>query len=172
MQESWLPVEGYEDLYEVSDQGRVRSLTVRVANGAGTRVRNGRVLKQNLTPQGYLTVMLSRDSAQVRVLVSRLVAAAFKGLLPAQEADHRDGNRRNNTAGNLRPATSGQNHMNTGTPRHNTSGYKGVSWHKARGKWRATLGSKHLGHFDDPAEGHLMYLVAAVSAHGDFVRTA
>lgn len=41
-------------------------------------------------------------------------------------------------------------------PKNNTSGYKGVSWHKDAGKWEAKVQTRgerhHLGYFDDPAE--------------------
>ena len=43
----------------------------------------------------------------------------------------------------------------------NTSGYRGVSWHKGVGKWRVQIfinyKSKHLGHFTNPAEGARAY---------------
>jgi hypothetical protein len=53
--------------------------------------------------------------------------------------DHRDGNGLNNQRFNLRPASPSQNHANAGLWRHNTSGFKGVSWHKRRQKWMAAI---------------------------------
>ena len=64
MQEVWLPVVGYEGLYEVSDQGRVRSLDRTVAHNLGAqafRRIKGRTLSPGRASNGYLTVMLSRD---------------------------------------------------------------------------------------------------------------
>ena len=96
------------------------------------------------------------------------MGVAFLGLTSDQEIDHRDRNTGNNAKTNLRVATTAQNRMNTAKPRHNTSGYKGVSWHKARGMWRATVGAKHIGHFDDPAVAHAAYIAAAVDKGGEF----
>ena len=170
--EMWLPVGSHPELYEVSSLGRVRSMTTRVLNGGGTRIRNGRVLKFNITPQGYATVMLSRDSIQTRVLVSRLVAQAFIGNIDGFEIDHINRDRQDNRLCNLRKATTSQNHLNTNTPISNTSGFKGVSWHKARGKWRAIVSfggkSKHLGHFDTAEAAAKRYLEVAKAAHGEF----
>lgn len=172
MNEEWRPIESYEGLYEVSNLGRVRSLTVRVRNGVGTRVRRGRVLKQHATPEGYYTVMLSCASRQRRVQVSRLVGRAFLGMPADLEIDHEDRNPANNAASNLRVATTAQNHRNTRRPKTNTSGFKGVSWHRARGKWRASISvnnrTKQLGHFDTPEDAHAAYLAAAVALSGPF----
>ena len=57
----------------------------------------------------------------------------------------------------LRPVTNAQNHQNhQGANSNSVSGVRGVSWGKARGKWRATvrLDRKHhdLGHFATVAE--------------------
>ena len=53
--------------------------------------------------------------------------------------DHIDGDGLNNTRSNLRIVTQSQNCMNMRIPRHNTSGYKGVSWDKSRSLWSAKL---------------------------------
>lgn len=67
--------------------------------------------------------------------------------------DHVDGNGLNNCRDNLRPATASQNQQNAKRPAHNTSGVKGVSWCKTRGKWLAGIvlypkKTKFLGYFD------------------------
>lgn len=57
----------------------------------------------------------------------------------------------NNNIENLRAASKNLNAINTGLPKNNTSGVKGVSWNKACGKWSAQIkvnGKKiHLGTF-------------------------
>lgn len=52
-----------------------------------------------------------------------------------REGDHVDGNTLNNTRGNLRTVNRLQNCMNRGTTSINTSGVKGVRWHKGERKW-------------------------------------
>jgi len=52
--------------------------------------------------------------------------------------DHRDGDPKNNVKSNLRECSMSQNLHSTGNRRTNTSGAKGVSWHKRSKKWQAT----------------------------------
>jgi len=96
MIENWKPVVGYEALYEVSDQGRVR--------------RNGRVLKPSFI-DGYSVVSLCRDGTQKTRHIHALVAAVWIGPkpTPAHEVAHGDGVRSNNAALNLRWATPLEN---------------------------------------------------------------
>jgi hypothetical protein len=88
--------------------------------------------------------------------------------------DHRDGDATNNRWNNLRRATRSQNNANRRRPRHNTSGYKGVSIRRGSGKWRATIGRNgqiiHLGTFPTPQAAHAAYLAAARKLFGEFAR--
>lgn len=75
--EEWVPVTGYEGLYEVSSFARVRSLDrVHVTRGGITRRIRGRVLKQTISKRGYFTVAL-HNHGQRTATVHRLVAEAF-----------------------------------------------------------------------------------------------
>lgn len=85
--ERWLsaPVPGFEDLYEVSDLGRVRSLPRKTASG----LRGGRVLGFHVGNTGYPAVMLYRNNKPVRKHVHSLVLGAFVGPCPpGHEALH------------------------------------------------------------------------------------
>lgn len=90
------------------------------------------------------------------------------------EGDHINRNRLDNRRKNLRTCTPAENTRNIGIPRHNTSGFKGVSFHKASGKWQAAIGGGqkgsrvHLGLFDTPEDAHAVYCVAAMERHGEF----
>ena len=55
------------------------------------------------------------------------------------EIDHIDGNRQNNAFANLRSVTRLENRRNQGVRACNTSGATGVTWDKARNKWRAQI---------------------------------
>lgn len=114
--EQWHPVVGYEGLYEVSDQGRVRSLDrlVRRSNqyGAeGSFMWRGRILKSTWSPStgkyrtgktGYFVVALSDGERREQRRVHRLVLLAFVGPAPdGYEAAHEDGNFANNALRNL-----------------------------------------------------------------------
>lgn len=103
--ERWRPVAGYEGLYEVSDAGRVRSLT-RTIRGRieGTRRRwPGRVMTPEQTRYGTLAVQLCRDGVIHKRMVCELVLEAFALPVPAprRRGRHRNGNRSDNRLANL-----------------------------------------------------------------------
>lgn len=105
----------------------------------------------------------------------RLAWFYVNGQWPDQ-IDHKDGDRSNNKWSNLRIATHQQNVLNAKLACNNTSGFKGVSWHKAANKWSAyiilNLKKKHLGLFETAEEAHQAYLKAARMAHPEFARSA
>ncbi|PRH05403.1 hypothetical protein C6T60_14415 [Burkholderia multivorans] len=86
--------------------------------------------------------------------------------------DHMDGNTLNNTRSNLRICTYSQNNSNRGKSPNNTSGYKGVYFHKQMQKWQAQImvneRNIYLGLFDDPAVAHEAYKKAALEYQGEF----
>jgi hypothetical protein len=85
--ERWLPVVGYENRYEVSDQGRVRSLDrVYTVRGGGRRYQRryrGRILKLRIAFRGYLHIGLRNGRKQKFFAVHRLVLTAFVGPCPS-----------------------------------------------------------------------------------------
>jgi NUMOD4 motif len=112
MTERWLPVAGYEGLYEVSDLGRVRSLTRTVQTRAGARVYKGRMLKTyiNAGTRGYPFVRLSRVGAQENCQVHALVLHAFAGPRPpGQETRHGPGGKTDASLVNLSYGTRSEN---------------------------------------------------------------
>ena len=86
MNELWRPVVGYEDLYEVSNQGRVKSLyrEVRTPYRGDVRVRSTpeKILKGEVDRDGYAKVRLSKEGKSKKYMVHALVAAAFIGPRP------------------------------------------------------------------------------------------
>ena len=109
MNELWLPVVGYEGLYEVSDQGRVRSLDRRVENGTRLQFWKGRLLFTNIWGS-YLKVVLCRNGRMKNFHIHVLVAEAFHGLRPeGLVVNHIDENKLNNNAANLEWVTYKQN---------------------------------------------------------------
>jgi len=90
--------------------------------------------------------------------------------------DHRDSDGLNNRRGNLRAATRSQNNHNSRVRTDNTSGIKGVVWHKPRGKWAARIKlngkNRHLGLFRCPTAAALAYAKASRALHGEFGRVA
>lgn len=109
-QEIWRAIPNAEG-YEVSDQGRVRSIdrTCFQKNRWGFEVsvrRKGKILSVSRQPNGYLRVSLGRDRAE---MVHRLVASAFVEGDTALQVNHKDGVRDNNAPANLEWVTAGEN---------------------------------------------------------------
>jgi len=88
------------------------------------------------------------------------------------KVDHKDTNKLNNSFLNLRLATQSQNMSNRGKQVVNTSGYKGVRFHKPTGKWQAYIKvnykQKHLGLFEFIEDAAFAYNQAALKFHGEF----
>lgn len=86
--------------------------------------------------------------------------------------DHKDGNGLNCARGNLRMATTSQNTMNSRMPITNTSGYKGVTWHKGEKKWVAQIKINgkliQMGYFNTPELAHEAYCRKADELFGEF----
>lgn len=106
----------------------------------------------------------------------RVIWLWMTGEWPDLDIDHRDCDPSNNRWSNLRLATRTQNHANRSMQRNNSSGYKGVSFHKESSRWRAviTVQRRHieLGKFDDIEDARAAYLKAAADFFGEFARAA
>lgn len=86
--------------------------------------------------------------------------------------DHINGNGLDNRRCNLRLCTDQQNNWNARTRKDNSSGYKGVSWHKHQKKWQAQIGLNgkriSLGYFKDKLEAKQAYDAKAKEWFGEF----
>lgn len=108
--EIWKDVEGYEGLYQVSNEGRVKSLDRYVDTSLGVRLYKGKVLTPSHNDSGYHIVNLSKNGKLITHRVHILVAQAF---LPNPEnkpcIDHRNSKRDCNVVENLRWCTYKEN---------------------------------------------------------------
>lgn len=113
MNENWLPIPGFEGLYEVSDVGRVRSVNRLVKHRCdGLKRLRGKMIAQRpgLKASGHLKVILYRDGKGHPLWVHRLVLEAFVGPCPdGLMALHADDDPKNNTLSNLSWGTRSQN---------------------------------------------------------------
>ena len=137
LNETTVPIKGYEGLYWVSSDGYVT---------------NGRkILKTYEINSGYLCLKLFNDAGRKSFLLHRLVAEAF---IPnpenKPEVNHDNGNKHICASWNLEWATSSENKIHAlrtglkvyneptlGIKKGNSSSYHNVTWDKNREKWVA-----------------------------------
>lgn len=120
--EKWLPIRGYEGLYEISNYGRVRSLNYR---NQGIR----KVLSCHARQGYYVKVALAKEGSTKYYRVHRLVAQAF--LPPPTEeqtqVEHINTNKRDNRVENLRWCSPKGNMANEQTRYHLSIGHSNPS---------------------------------------------
>ncbi len=110
--ERWLAIPEYDGLYEVSDQGRVRSRDRMTHHGGRKPWRlKGRIFCGPARKQsGHVAVVLRRGGISTTESVHRLVLLAFKGKCPPnQESRHWDDDPSNNRLDNLLYGTRAEN---------------------------------------------------------------
>jgi|DEB0MinimDraft_6_1074348.scaffolds.fasta_scaffold38978_2 hypothetical protein len=132
---------------------------IKIGDEAGSEEKNG--IRVNLDKTKYLA--------------HRVIWLLMTGQDPGDNLiDHIDGNCYNNRFSNLRLANRYQNGCNRKKHSNNTSGLKGVSWHKTLKKWQAyiTVNSERicLGYFKAKEEAYAAYCEAARRLHGEFAR--
>ena len=112
---------------------------------------------------------------QKHYLAHRLAWLYMTGSFPNEYIDHINGNHTDNRFCNLREATHGQNVQNSPLRKNNTSGIKGVSWHKHKKRWHATIFANNkrinVGYFKILEEAKKAIDVARLKYHGDFARS-
>lgn len=104
MEEIWKPVVGMPDRYQVSNQGRVKSLKFKGHKGFE------KILSPNVDVKGYPAISVYVNGKHTIRRVHRMVAEAFiPNPLGKPMIDHIDGDKTNNNVDNLRWATNKEN---------------------------------------------------------------
>lgn len=161
--EVWLPVKGYEGIYEVSNFGRIKSLSRIIFDKNGIRLRMSKemLLKQTLGSHGYYFVKLKNNNKSKTITTHCLVAINFLNHTPCGlkvVVDHIDNDRLNNNVCNLRLISHREN---LGKVPRGSSKYVGVYWSKKRKKWisRITINKKiiELGGYENELEAKEAY---------------
>jgi hypothetical protein len=164
--EIWSKIDNYEGIYEVSNYGRIKSLSRNILK-KGVCTIDESILNGTMS-NGYLTVKLSKNGNYETKSIHQLVAIAFLNHFPCKHelvVNHKDFNRKNNHVDNLEIITNRENtnkkHLKS------SSKYVGVSWHKKLSKWQARIlingKDKHIGFFDDEKKASEYYELALLS---------
>lgn len=136
MDEEWRDIIGYEDLYMVSNLGRVKSLERYDSRGCKIKER---ILTGTIDKYGYIIVNLSKNNKNKQFKVHRLVAIAF---IPNSEnkpfIDHINTIRDDNRVENLRWATYEENNNNQLTRKKKSENHANI-----KGENNPMYGKKH-----------------------------
>lgn len=103
MEEIWKSIPGYEGYYEISNTGKIRSLTRTIMKSNGrSQTFKGKELIPQLSAFGYYKIILSKNQIKKQYLIHKLVAITFipnPNNLPI--VNHKDENKTNNNVENL-----------------------------------------------------------------------
>jgi len=117
---------------------------------------------------GYAARTAPQSLGRGIIYMHRELLKPGKGIV----VDHIDGDKLNNRRSNLRIATVSQNIFHSKLSKVNTSGYKGVRWHRQGKKWLAEIKYQrrniYLGLFDTAEAASAAYNAAAKRLFGEF----
>lgn len=108
--EIWKDIPKYENYYQVSNLGRVKSLDREMVGKSGKKyIKKGLIMTPGLK-HSSLSVILSKDGKRENNKVHKLVMLAFVGERPnGMQICHKDGDFKNNNLNNLRYDTAKEN---------------------------------------------------------------
>ena len=183
--EDWVDVRGYEGFYQVSNIGRVKSLTRIVSINGGSFTRKGVVLKPMVNRGGYAVVNLYRNGVRRYSTVHRLVAYAFLNIPDLKSkivVNHINGDKIDNRLSNLEFVTNRDNCTTCFRSDRDrlTSNHVGVWLEGETSLWRSAIfyrGRQYkLGSFGDELSASDAYQSALVDIksntfnHSDYIK--
>ncbi len=153
--EIWKDVKGFENRYQISTYGNVRS--IQTNHGKYQEELRTQYIR-SATCKYYYVQLWIKDCSHTKA-VHRVVAETFIPNLDNKPmVNHKDGNKLNNNVCNLEWVTCSENHLHAfrtglrnadhaakrflGKKYGNTSVYHNVSWDSTRKKWMASLKNK------------------------------
>lgn len=136
-----------------------------------------RKLRSGKKPEKKVGTISTDGYAEARIdnkryFLHRLAWLYMTGEWPRHQIDHINRDKLDNRWANLREASGRQNGWNKPKMPNNTSGFKGVTFHKQTGKWQAQINyfgrNKYLGIFTKKNDAKQAYEAEAKSLHGEF----
>ena len=144
---------------------------------ANSRNGNWKLLTPGNWRGKYTLLRIGANLLRLHRIIAEVFLNAGKPL-GDQQVDHRehaDGSHYQDRLENLRVCSNSENSRNCRLSSHNTSGFKGICWHKREGKWQANIRLQgrlqHLGYFTTPEAAAEAYDAAAIRHFGEFALT-
>jgi len=106
IEEIWKDIPEYEEIYQVSNLGRIRSLN-RISK-IGRKLK-GKILKLSPNKFGYLRFTAENRNGIKTLHVHRIVMLTFRPIFENLQVNHIDGNKLNNSLVNLEWCTDSEN---------------------------------------------------------------
>lgn len=121
---------------------------------------------------GRMKWFVQPDKQRVMSTESHITLHRYLLGSKCESIDHINRNRLDNRMSNLRACTTMQNNMNRGRFKSNTSGYKGVTFDKSKGKYKASIGLGykriHIGYYCTAEEAGEAYKRRANELYGEY----
>lgn len=157
--EIWKDIQGYDGYYQLSNSGRVKSLSREILKKRGCFKTKSKILKQCVV-NGYCYASISFNRKKMTYTVHRLVANHFiynKHNKP--QVNHIDANKLNNIFKNLEWVSARENECHKQSKnKNNTSIFTGVSFNLQSKKWRSKINFNKkfifLGYFNTQEEAY------------------
>jgi hypothetical protein len=158
--EKWIDIPNYENKYQISNLGRIKTLSREVSNSVATQITKEKILKQLISNSNpYIRVVLSSEGKKKMYLVHRLVAISFLNYNPKKNKnviDHINNIKKDNRLDNLQIISIREN---SSKDSRNKNGYVGVLFNKNKYTAYILVNSKQhcLGTYKSAEEASKVY---------------
>ena len=163
--EIWKPIKGFEGIYEVSNQGKIKSLERNVLKSNDISIYIcEKILKKSIDIYGYYLISLSFNGKIKTHLVHRLVWDHFGDRARnghKLQIDHINNIKTDNSIENLQVINQRENISKGYQIKKTSSKYTGVTYNKRNKKWLTRIYingiNTYLGLYINEIEAHLAY---------------
>jgi hypothetical protein len=108
IKEIWINAKGLDGFYQVSNLGRVKSLSRIVKIGNNTRSIPERIIKPIKAKTGYYVINVTTPKRR-QILLHRLVVDSFLGIPKGMVVNHKNLNKQDNSLSNIEVVTQFEN---------------------------------------------------------------
>ena len=110
MKEIWKEIKNYEELYEISNYGRIRSKERYINARRGKRLKKVKILTPFCQKNGYYAITLWKYKSFKLHYIHRLVAIAFiENENCLEQVNHKNGDKKDNNVENLEWVSRSEN---------------------------------------------------------------